>query len=362
MNLHALYTMEELNELKGALPRNPPLMVKDLWLDSSQQQRWRQWKLSHQELGVPENIQLQQWQTQATNRKILHKEGDDILRWGYTPIGTFTIKEAYSLQGSQQEQRTNRIWSKVWNPALWPKISTFLWLVVHNRTLTWDNLQKRGFIGPSCCVLCLQHEETKEHLFNGCQYSQQIWDYGAQLMRRSNRRRGSINDTIDNWSGTPFHNPILNHIWTILPGFTLWQIWKERNKRIFHSQSSPPTATWEKIKSLIQETTRSKPWSEEDQKCRQEEQGILQNWQPVTSNPSTQSGRPRPPDSPSSWSPPPAHFIKVNFDGASKGNPGPAGYGVVLPPDGVTARPSTTRGGEAGRGVNKPTGPRHLAH
>jgi ribonuclease HI len=149
-------------------------------------------------------------------------------------------------------------------------------------------------------------------------------------MRKSSRSRSNTNDTIDNWNNISFHNPILNHIWTILPGFTLWQIWKERNKRIFHSQPSSPEATWEKVKSLIQETTRSKPWTEEDQKCRPEEYSILQNWQPVTSNLTKQNVNLRPPDSPSSWSPPPAHFIKVNFDGASKGNPGPAGYGAVL--------------------------------
>ena len=36
------------------------------------------------------------------------------------------------------------------------------------------------------------------------------------------------------------------------------------------------------------------------------------------------------PISPTKWSPPRLHFIKANFDGASRGNPGPAGYGVVL--------------------------------
>jgi ribonuclease HI len=34
--------------------------------------------------------------------------------------------------------------------------------------------------------------------------------------------------------------------------------------------------------------------------------------------------------SPSLWSPPPKDFLKLNFDGASKGNPGDAGYGVVF--------------------------------
>jgi ribonuclease HI len=34
--------------------------------------------------------------------------------------------------------------------------------------------------------------------------------------------------------------------------------------------------------------------------------------------------------SPDRWSPPPSSFIKLNFDGASKGNPGPAGEGGVF--------------------------------
>jgi ribonuclease HI len=33
---------------------------------------------------------------------------------------------------------------------------------------------------------------------------------------------------------------------------------------------------------------------------------------------------------PLSWSPPPPGFVKLNFDGSSKGNPGPASFGAVL--------------------------------
>jgi len=165
------------------------------------------------------------------------------LRWGYTPAGVFTIKEACTIQGNQQEPEKAPIWSKVWHPALWPKISIFLWLLAHNRALTWDNLRRRGFLGPSCCALCLQAEETKEHLFNACPYSQQVWDFGAQIMRKSSRNRSCINSTIENWDNISYNNPILNCIWTLLPGFTLWLIWKERNKRIFHSQSCTTEVT-----------------------------------------------------------------------------------------------------------------------
>ena len=34
--------------------------------------------------------------------------------------------------------------------------------------------------------------------------------------------------------------------------------------------------------------------------------------------------------SPSAWLPPPSKFHKVNFNGASKGNPGNSGYGAVI--------------------------------
>jgi ribonuclease HI len=328
--LKPLGTIEELAGLKDALNRNALPTVKELWMPQTMPHRWRKWKTTHQELGIPETVNLQGWHAQANSRKILSQEGPDILRWGYTTAGTFTLKEAYALHTNQPNPNREPVWTKIWNPALWPKISTFLWLIVHNKALTWDNLRKRGFIGPSICVLCLQQEESKEHLFNTCSYSQQIWDYGAQIMRKSNRNRGSINCTIENWDNISFSNPILNLIWQLLPGFTLWQIWKERNRRIFRSQMFPPNLAWDKTRAQICETIRSKFWEEKDWQCSPEEQLILQRWQPLPIHHTSARSSTGQTPSPSTWSPPPAHFIKVNFDGASKGNPGPAGYGAVL--------------------------------
>jgi ribonuclease HI len=328
--LKPLDTLEDLTTLKNAMQQPVPPRVKDFWAAQDMPHHWRRWKTSHQELEVPDTLDLQPWHAHANNRKIRYQEGPDILRWGYTPAGIFTIKEACTLYGSPQEPDTEPIWNKIWHPALWPKISTFLWLLAHNRTLTWDNLRKRGFSGPSCCVLCLQEEETKEHLFNACTYSQQIWDFGAQHMRKSGRNRSCINSTIENWNSISFNNPILNCIWTLLPGFTLWLIWKERNQRIFHSRSSPAEVTWAKAKALIQETIRSKTWDEADQQCSPVESTILQHWQPITSDQHQQKRHKILPTSPSTWSPPPLHYVKANFDGASRGNPGPGGYGVVI--------------------------------
>jgi hypothetical protein len=202
-------------------------MVKDLW---NLGQTWRQWKTSNYELGTPPDLNLSAWHQEAGRRKIPRREGPNILRWGDSTLGNFLVKEAYRIHNNHHNLEADNIWRKIWSKAFWPKVSTFLWLIIHNRILTWDNLRKRGFIGPSMCVLCQSQEETKEHIFNGCRYSQAIWDQGAQIMCRSNQNRGNNRDTIENWDSITFNNPILNYIWLLLPGFILWKIWKERNK------------------------------------------------------------------------------------------------------------------------------------
>jgi hypothetical protein len=146
-------------------------------------------------------------------------------------------------------------------------------------------------------------------------------------MRRSGQNRSSIRETIGHWGDIVFSNPILNHIWTLLPGFILWQIWKARKKSIFHSMNSSLDLTWNNVVAHIKETIRSRSWKGSDKNCHDDELNILQNWQ-INLNDLMMAQTPRTHiPSPSSWTPPPTGFVKVNFDGASKGNPGPAGYG-----------------------------------
>ena len=57
-------------------------------------------------------------------------------------------------------------WLKqVWNKFSWPKSNFLMWLVVHSRCLTWDNLWKSGCQSPSMCVLCQNSEENISQLF-----------------------------------------------------------------------------------------------------------------------------------------------------------------------------------------------------
>jgi len=112
---------------------------------------------------------------ELSNREICHSDKKDIIRWGYETRGTFTSQEAYHIILRDQTVKDS-LWHKVWDPPIWPKISTFLWLLCQNIILTWDNLRKWSFHGHSICPNCKQGEETKEHLLNSCLLATRLWE------------------------------------------------------------------------------------------------------------------------------------------------------------------------------------------
>jgi len=50
--------------------------------------------------------------------------------------------------------------SAFWKTGCPPKLIYFSWLVFHNRNLSWENLKKRNWHGPSMCLMYESAEET----------------------------------------------------------------------------------------------------------------------------------------------------------------------------------------------------------
>ena len=176
-------------------------------------------------------------------RCLRSQEGPDILRWGYSPKGSFSVKEAYSIRMTRIEEKED-IWRKIWEVNLWPKVALFVWLVVRKRILTGENLRKWGIVGPSQCCLCLQAEDTMGHIMDIFPFAESIWDKGAMMFRRSDRIHGLPSQTIRDWNQCAFTSPILRTIWNAFLGMAMWCIWKERNERIFRGQRKIPEEIW----------------------------------------------------------------------------------------------------------------------
>eukprot|EP00253_Pinus_taeda_P032484 PITA_32484 len=244
---------------------------------------------------------------------------------------TFDDIDKELLQRKIIPSSLDQLWTHVWQPKLWPKISIFLWLLSKNRILTWDNLQKRGFIGPSRCPNCNAQEETSTHLMEACALAAQLWNRVAHCNNRRMDRQGDIANILRSWPQVPFQSPILNSLWNLIPGFLYWTLWKERNNRIFNNKSRSVDILWLLLKLNLQETLALRAWSENDWPTLPQEILIWQNWNfNITYSKLDSHQTPSNCFSPSHWSPPARAAYKLNFDGAAKGNPGPSGFGGVI--------------------------------
>eukprot|EP00253_Pinus_taeda_P008598 PITA_08598 len=318
---------------------NLPLVERNLIQQETIDQFWtnnntsghREWKGASDILPHgPEEVQIALAE-ELKKRKIIKKDGPDSLRWGYAEKGTFTSTEAYHIIIKGKFIK-DKIWERIWQPPIWPKISTFLWLLSHNRTLTWDNLRKRRFAGPSICLNCKTEEESAAHLMHLCPLSRRIWEKISFRCQKEVRNQGDINNMLRSWPQQPYQSNILNILWQIIPGTVMWNIWKERNQKVFKDQALNLEQIWTIIKQNLQETLSIKDWSQEDMPSNNKEQAIWNNWQLqiTTPKPAQSTSTSKRTKTLTQWIPPPKNTYLLNFDGASKGNPGITGYGGVI--------------------------------
>eukprot|EP00253_Pinus_taeda_P018592 PITA_18592 len=191
--------------------------VSQYWTQSINQ-GFRQWKPTEQIIHHETEDYYSDLHKELTSRKIRCTTGKDVMRWGYTPRGNYTTKEAYKLM-LQTQELVDPAWTRLWTTRISPKISTFTWLLYHQRILTWDNLIKRGFQGPSYCPNCQKQGEAIQDLMDSTHMANQLWEELTFKCQRPCRTLGDIKGTIRNWTPAPYKRKLLNALWTTLSSF-----------------------------------------------------------------------------------------------------------------------------------------------
>lgn len=148
-----------------------------------------------------------------------------------------------------REEITETILEKFWIKKGWPKAKAFLSLASRGKILTEDQLWKRGFEGPTRCVLCEQ-EENAYHLQISFIFAWQIW---GGIFNLFGINWFSPNAVIDLVGGTqvPWKSKRLKGIWNMVPAMTCWKICLERNHRIFRDRDSSTLSLEEKSGSNL---------------------------------------------------------------------------------------------------------------
>lgn len=162
-------------------------------------------------------------------RKIIVSEGHDQLIWGNNNEGTFNIKEAKNIFLELDSYVPDRVWQNLWRHQGWMKIKLFMWLVHHKKILTWENIQKRGVLGPSRCQFFEAQEEKMEHLLNNYIFTSRLWDTFTTIFQQTDRDKGSIINTLNNWRRNFSDFEFLCLAWVLTPGFIIWNVWKHED-------------------------------------------------------------------------------------------------------------------------------------
>jgi hypothetical protein len=127
----------------------------------------------------------------------------------------------------------------LWKSKCIPKMKFFCWLVLSDIINTRNMIKRRNFIlnsGYSCPICDTPPEETVEHLFFHCPFSEECWSNlnlnwpmigtRLQIIEQGKAQR---------------KDPLFMEVFIV----TAWSIWKERNNMLFNN-ITPTVEEWKR--------------------------------------------------------------------------------------------------------------------
>lgn len=142
----------------------------------------------------------------------------------------------------------------IWKGGIPTKVRLFAWLAVIKRVNTCDMLQARHpgmSISPSWCCLCKGAAEDIDHILLHCRFAREIWLRIFRLFHCV----GAVPKTwadflVIKWKFRK-SDKRLKFLWRYSTMATMWQIWLERNRRIFEGKYKTDEDIWSYIKNQI---------------------------------------------------------------------------------------------------------------
>jgi ribonuclease HI len=334
-----LSTRQDLRRLRDWMQTNSLHKLWDIsaWRND-ENISWSRWEIAN----LPQDLE-EEW-TNLKNllqgKTPLCEKRKDKIGWGHH-AGPYTTAAGYShLASTPHVPPDPVIWKAIWTVKSLPKIDMFVWTVAQKGVLSGENLRKRGWEGPSRCPLCLQEEESMNHLLLVCPFASEVWQLALGLGALAPNLPQEIHLLLSNWQALcPFRTANQGHLlalWRSIPKFILWKIWLERNNRLFREEKRTPAQVATRIKALFSE---SAPYFIKASNLRplgQEEEGWLRHLGLQNISAIGPSNSPT-----CSWE---LRMDKIkleewknsmnsnflSFDGASKGNLGEAGGGGII--------------------------------
>jgi len=182
----------------------------------------------------------------------LQVDKDDRWLWKAETSHVYSVCSAYKLLTIHPSTVSVVSASSIWNKDVPLKVVLFAWRLFRDRLPTKMNLLRRGVIANEArlCIAGCGSEETSDHLFLHCNIYGSIWYTIYRWLNLSSVLPFTVGDHFNQFPAlgglARTRLSILQVIWFA----TSWEIWKERNNRIFNDKHCSILQLVDKIKSL----------------------------------------------------------------------------------------------------------------
>ncbi|XP_020262887.1 uncharacterized protein LOC109838866 [Asparagus officinalis] len=155
------------------------------------------------------------------------------------------------LYSSLSPSTTHVAWhDTVWENLCYPKHSFILWLTVNDKLQTQDRLLKHGIIQASVCKLCDGTSESRNHLFFECKLSNFVWNGIMEWLKF--KWRSCDWSALLNWYSFRLRGKCIKQkIKSMALAAVVYNIWRERNNRMFKLKNRAPDVLIKNIKMDI---------------------------------------------------------------------------------------------------------------
>ncbi|KAJ0900727.1 putative reverse transcriptase zinc-binding domain-containing protein [Helianthus annuus] len=190
-------------------------------------------------------------------------DGPDRWVWSLGNSESFAVADIKKV--AAEHCRSIPAYVFVWNNYVPKKVGVVSWRAISDRLPTKVALASRNIIiNDTRCVLCGDYEESSEHLFVSCHFTQSVWLVMAQWCRIPPIVAFCLRDLLDAHlflHGCKKKKKVLNAIVQVV----IWCVWKVRNEVIFGQVAPSISSVVEESKSMaflwIKNRSGSSQWS-----------------------------------------------------------------------------------------------------
>lgn len=155
--------------------------------------------------------------------------------WIAEPDGAFTVQTAYKILQAPTVGEVEPVFNEVWNSKAPSNVCAFIWKVMWDRIPMRINLLKRKVIRSiieARCPLCLEKDETSDHLLISCPFADKVWINCYRWIGVNTALSGSCRLHLLQHYFVGF-NAKQNELFKIIWFAETWSLWLIRNQIIF---------------------------------------------------------------------------------------------------------------------------------